>query len=130
MNIIKSLLLCFVLVGCAADPGKGPLIDQTQLEQAAFTARSTYAGALKLMVIYVQLPPCSTRTSVLCKTQATLDTLRQYELAADNGTKIAVNLARSSTKNPTALSSAVTDAQSVVATFQTAAESATGRKVE
>lgn len=117
--------LTLSLGACSTDPSKGPTypvvgtVDQTKMEQAAFAARSTYAGVLRLMAEYVQLPRCGSPASPqVCSFQGAVNEMRKVELAADTATKGAVDIARSPTKSPVALANAVTDANRAVETFR------------
>ena len=119
--VILALVSILTLGGCASNQSQGPTypvvgtVDQTQIEQAAFAARSTYAVALEAMAKYVALPRCGASP---CSNQAVVNEMRRYELAADTATSGAVALARSPTKSSTALANAVTDAQRAVEVFR------------
>lgn len=114
-----------VLTGCAGDQTKGPTypvvgtVDQVKMEQAAFAARSAYAGVLRLMAEYVSLPRCGQPTSPsVCSSQGAVNEMRKLELAADAATKGAVDIARAPTKSSIALANAVNDAQRAVEAFR------------
>ncbi len=119
-----ALGLLVAVGGCASDASKGPTypvvgtVDQTKLEQSAFAARSAYAGVLRLMAEYVQLPRCGAGVTVICSSQPVVNDMRRYELAADTATSGAVSIARAPTKSPLALANAVTDAQRAVEVFR------------
>ena len=120
---MMALGLTVALGGCAADPSKGTdygvgTVDKTRLEQSAFAARSTYAGVLRLMAEYVSLPRCGATVTVVCSSQAIVNDMRRYELAADTATKGAVNIARFSTSSSIPLANAVADAQRAVEVFR------------
>lgn len=123
--IVAAILLAFGLAACTPDPTKGPTypvvgtVDQAKLEQSAFAARSAYAGVLHWMAEYVALPRCGTTgATAICSSQAIVNGMRGYEMAADTATSGAVAIARSPTKSPIALANAVTDAQRAVEVFR------------
>lgn len=123
--LIIALASLVVLTSCAGDQTKGPTypvvgtVDQVKMEQAAFAARSTYAGVLKLMAEYVSLPRCGSPSSPkVCSFQGAVNEMRKHELAADEATKGAVGIARAPTKSAVALANAVTDANRAVETFR------------
>lgn len=123
--VLAALSLAFVLSACSGDQSKGPTypvvgtVDQVKMEQSAFAARSAYAGVLRLMAEYVQLPRCGTAgATAICSSQALVNDMRRYELAADTATSGAVAIARSPTKSPLALANAVADAQRAVEVFR------------
>lgn len=123
---VMALGLAAVLsAGCSGNQTRGPTypvvgtVDQTRMEQAAYAARSAYAGVLRLMAEYVQLPRCgSAGNPVVCSSQPLVNDMRLYELAADTATSGAVSIARAPTKSPLALANAVSDAQRAVAVFR------------
>lgn len=127
-RLIRTLAACTLAVmvtACAGDQTKGPTypvvgtVDQVKLEQSAYAARSAYAGVLRLMAEYVQLPRCgSAGNPAVCSSQPLVNDMRRYELAADTATGGAVSIARSPTKSPLALANAVSDAQRAVAVFR------------
>lgn len=124
-TVMLGLSLTLGIAACAGDQTKGPTyagigtVDQTKMEQAAFAARSTYAGVLKLMAEYVSLPRCGSPASpTVCSFQGAVNEMRKHELAADEATKGAVSIARAPTKSALALANAVTDANRAVETFR------------
>jgi hypothetical protein len=124
-TVMLGLTLTLGIASCAGDQNKGPTypivgtVDQTKMEQAAFAARSAYAGILRLMAEYVSLPRCGTAgATAICSFQGAVNEMRKLELAADTATKGAVNLARAPTKSPVALVNAVSDAQRAVEIFR------------
>lgn len=121
---ILTAMMLALSAGCTSDVSKGPTypvigtVDQTQLEQSAFAARSAYAGVLRLMSEYVALPRCVAGGVAVCSSQPVVNEMRRYELAADTATSGAVAIARSPTKSPLALANAVMDAQRAVEVFR------------
>jgi hypothetical protein len=125
--IVSALMLGLVLAlsACAGDQTKGPTypvvgtVDQTKMEQSAYAARATYAGVLRWMAEYTDLPRCGTAGATsACSFQGAVNEMRKVELAADQATKGAVDIARSPTKSPVALANAVTDANRAVEVFR------------
>lgn len=129
--MIKRMLALLVVgvavvlaAGCSSDRAKGPTypivgtVDQVKMEQSAFAARSAYAAILHLMAEYVALPRCVSGGPKVCSSQAMVNDMRRYELAADIATKGAADIARSPTKTSLSLANAVSDAERAVAAFR------------
>lgn len=117
-------VLAIIASGCAGDQTKGPnypvigTVDQVKMEQAAYAARSTYAGILTIAAEYVALPRCVAGGPTLCSSQSVVNSIRQYSNGADVATKGAVDLARNPTKSASDIINAITDANRAVEVFR------------
>lgn len=133
--IVRTLLNLLAIIGigiaisaCSTYQTKGPTypvvgtVDQASLEQAAFAARSTYAGLLHWAAVYANLPRCSSVQKMPCSEQSSVNVLRKYDTAADTATKAAAEIARNPSKSSIPLANAVADAQRAVAAFRATVE--------